>query len=343
MSDFEKINVYLPDDIIRTLLFDAKLFDVTKKDAASVNMNRFLNLIIQGYYEAYSADCSRRTEAILREMDACGVRCPNREGFARRVLNSLAPAEAPVRTERRAGHLSLKPTGETEYILSEIAGGEEPVSRYLCGLLTDYCRKPVFRREQIVFRRNYTLLQEACRGRREVVFSMKGDAKRLYRAVPREIVPGNDEMLNYVLCRETGEKTGKSWASSFRLGRIVHPRMTGNVCAIEPRVADYLDLMKKYGPQDAINDREEVCVRLSQRGLKQFARMYHRRPIEDRREALPDGALLYFTCSKKQIFLYFKRFEFRDAEIVEPASMREDMRKFHIRAIRTAAEQRPSG
>ena len=97
-------------------------------------------------------------------------------------------------------------------------------------------------------------------------------------------------------------------------------------------VKKYLDMKIEYGPQYIINDEEISCIRLSDSGVRNYSRIYYGRPIVDRIEEREDGHYYYFKGSKDQIFFYFRRFGFEDAEIVYPEQLRRKMMEFHSKA-----------
>ena len=81
-----------------------------------------------------------------------------------------------------------------------------------------------------------------------------------------------------------------------------------------------------------INDDVESCVRLSESGVRNFSRIYYGRPMVDHIEEKADGTYYYFKCSVDQVFMYFRRFGYEDAEILSPQPLRERMIEFHEKA-----------
>ena len=49
----EKINIYVPENIGAMIESDATMFEVYKKDGRTINKNRFLGMLIIGYYNDY--------------------------------------------------------------------------------------------------------------------------------------------------------------------------------------------------------------------------------------------------------------------------------------------------
>ena len=78
-----------------------------------------------------------------------------------------------------------------------------------------------------------------------------------------------------------------------------------------------------------INDDEEVCVKLNEKGLEYYSRIYFGRPRYDTLIKQDDGYYQYYHCSMEQIFLYFRRFDPINVEIIYPPSLRNRMRDFY--------------
>lgn len=97
--------------------------------------------------------------------------------------------------------------------------------------------------------------------------------------------------------------------------------------------------MLKYGPQYMINDDQESCVRLTDSGVQDFRRIYYGRPTVDRVEEKEDGHYYYFKGSTDQIFFYFRKFGYADAEIISPESLRQRMFEFHFEACNMYQER----
>ena len=150
--------------------------------------------------------------------------------------------------------------------------------------------------------------------------------------IPYRVVTGTEEMFNYLLCAELNETTGNQEAKTYRLNRIDKLNYGRSMASIDNTVRTHLDMMVQYGPQYMINDEEETCVRLTASGQRYFSRIYYGRPVLDRVEEREDGHYYYFKGSKDQVFFYFRRFGYDDAEIITPESLRTKMIEFHSRA-----------
>ena len=86
---------------------------------------------------------------------------------------------------------------------------------------------------------------------------------------------------------------------------------------------------------DHRNENELIVVNLTSEGLKYYNRFYIDRPkYEGEIIKINDDLFeMHFSCSKNQIFNYFRRFETNTDLIIEPKSLREDIVEFHKKSL----------
>lgn len=336
MSDLEKINIYVPEKIGNILVSDAKLFEIFKKDSQTVNRNRFLGMLIKGYYNYYAAKNKKIFDSILTEINSVAIAQDQKEQIAENILRNVILPEVPKRKGKHPTRLFLKPTVDTEnliILITNTIGGKDYISQYFCRIFMSYCDLALNEREQIIFKDNYDFLLRACNSGQVVTFSTIWNSKVVHEVIPYALIVGQDEMFNYLLCEEFIEHSGVSEARAYRLNRITKLNNSGSTSTLSALVRNHLDLMKYYGPQYAINDDEETCVKLSDAGVRSYIRIYYGRPQYDRIEKIQNEYFYYFKCSKEQLFLYFRRFGNKSAEILSPESLRQRMIDFHEKAL----------
>ena len=331
----EKINVYVPENIGSMLERDASMFEVYKKDGRTINKNRFLGMLITGYYSDYVTEARSAYDKIVSAMDTKKLSIKEKEQIADGILREVILPNVPSRKGKHPARLSLKPTKDTDTLIEQIMldlGGEDFISQYFCRMFMSYCEKPLCKREQIIFKNSFEILQIACSSERSVTFKTIWNTKNIHEVIPYKIVTGPEEMFNYLLCAEINPSTGEQEAKTFRLNRIDGINYGRNMNSIDAIVKRHLDMMIQYGPQYMINDEEESCVRLTDSGVKNFSRIYYGRPIVEKVEDREDGHYYFFKGSKDQVFFYFRRFGYEDAEIISPESLRTKMIEFHSKA-----------
>ena len=336
--DSEKISIYVPNYVDSILSKDAELFEVFKANKREINRNRFLSMLIVGYYRSYTEECSRRKEQLRQIIDDCMTNINDNQKIelCEQINNNLLMPQRPKRKITEYKKLSLKPTAMTQTIIDTIyydLGEYDTLSQYFCHMIMSYCAKPFFERERIIFSSNYEFFKKACENRSLVSFSLIWEPKTIYSVIPYEIATSHEEMMNYVLCQTRSPMTNNPIARVFRLSRIKNPCLSNKTDALSEKVVTRLERMKKYAPQYPINSDDEICVRLTEKGEILYNRIYYSRPAYERIERRPDGAYYFFNCSDKQVLFYFQRFGWGSAEVISPEYIRSKMIELHKSAL----------
>lgn len=335
MSDLEKINIYVPRETEALLSSDNEMFEVFKRGGKSVNRNLFLSMLVIGYYDAYIQERRNKHARIMSELDAVDLDVAQKTMLASRILEDVFLPARSKRLGKNARHLSLKPTEKTEHLLSKIRYDNQEadsLSMFLCRMFMSYCEKPFSQRERIIFRQSHDTLTEACKRRQPICFSIAGN-DYIHEVIPYAIATGQEEMFNYLLCQEENPKTRMQEACVFRLNRIRGINISDKTGSLQDDVQAKLERMKRIGPQYAINDDDEVCVKLTMKGKDLYKRIYFGRPLFEREENAADGYLQYYMCSHNQLELYFRRFG-PEAEILYPQTLRDKIAEFHRCSLR---------
>lgn len=337
MSELEKINIYVPAEIGKQLHNDALLFEVYKKDKRTVNFNRFLSMLLRGYFDLYAEENKKTYDILLEKMSQTTLNEREKTELANRILKEVILPEIPRQKGAKPTRLSLKPTVDTAPLICSITSGsmagDDSISQYFCRMLMAYCKKPISEREQIVFRENYLLLQDACRKGQIINFMTIWNNQDVRHVVPYCLAIGEEEMFNYLLCEEVNPKTGKPQPATYRLNRITKLTRGIETKIVTDEVKKYCDRMKEFAPQYVIKNDEEICVKLSPRGELQYNRIYHGRPKYYRIVKNDNDSFYYFKCSTNQVLLYFRRFEPDSAEIISPPHIRLSMIDHYRKSI----------
>ncbi len=320
----EKFYVGVPADTYATLNRDAEQFGIYRDNSSEVNMNRFLSLLLLGYYRKYKQERNEKTIRI-RETLSPWIRVQKKAGeLAEQMMEEIVLPEVPKRKGKNPERLSYKPTRETDQIITEIKENYPAYTQYLCRMFMSYCEKPIHERERIVFHDTAVFLKEACKGKSEIVFTTTNNPGRLHYVIPYDLVTGAEEMNNYLLCQEYNQYNQRLEPVSYRLCRIRKPDYSETSGILDKEVARYLDLMKKNGPQYVITEDTEICVKLTPGGQKSYRHIYFARPAFDRIEKLENGdALFFFSASRDLVFRFIIRFRAGEAEIISPPDLRD--------------------
>ncbi len=341
----DKIDIYVPENIGLMLEYDALMFEILKTDKktnkTTINKNKFLSMLIVGYYKDYVSEAKSAKEAILATIDTDKISTDEKETIANNILNNIVLPVAPSRKGKNPKKLSLKPTTATETLIKQIERDNDGYpSQYFCRMFMSYCSKPFSQRERIIFKDKYDTIHNACKSCQIISFRTIWNQNNLHEVIPYKIVTGSEEMFNYLLCSEINPVTNKQETKSYRLNRIFATiNCSENIGIIDNDVKEHLEMMIKYGPAYCINDDEETQVRLTNDGVRDFNRIYFGRPIVDDIKEHDGVYDYYFKGSKDQIYFYFRRFGNGDAEIISPVSLRTKMIDFHAKAINKYEER----
>ena len=337
MSDQDKINIYVPREVGELLDSDNEMFEVFKSDGRTLNRNQFLTRLVAGYYDAYARELQAKSEAILKALSPLQTDMKTCEQVVSNILDQIVLPRTSKRVGRTAMQFSLKPTNKTESLICRIRGeigGNDYISQYLVRMLTSYSEKPFSQRERIVFKDNYEMLAACCKKQQPVYFVTTANKHDVHEVVPYVITTGLEEMYNYLLCQEDNKRTHQPEARAYRLNRIRGLNRSEKVVILQEDVKQRLEVMRKQGPQYAINDDTEVCVRLTPKGRGMYNKIYFGRPTYMREENKPDGCYQYYQCSHNQLELYFRRFG-AEAEIISPDPLRDKIAEFYRLASQT--------
>lgn len=343
MVNSEKINIYVPDETGRMLKRDAELFEVYRQDGREINLNRFLSRLIVGYYNGYKREWSDGTGAIRGILTPYLQDRDQRDAAAREIMEKVVLPPAPRRKGPNPLRLSLKPTRETDQILTEIRSNMSPhaaLSQELCRMFMSYCVKPIYERERMIFRSRFEFLEEACREGRCITFALTTHPEAIRHVMPYAVVAGSEEMFNYLLCQEYDSLRERNEAKSYRLCRIHHPAYDHAGGGLEERVKTFLEKMRQTAPQFAIGEDVRTRVYLTAAGRRSFQKIYTFRPVPDRVEENPeDGSAVYeFSCSTDQIYRYLLRFNAGEAVVLEPAEVKERLRNYYLKALESLVQ-----
>lgn len=316
----DKIKIYLPQKIADILDKDAEAFEFFKRDGITINRNALLTKLILNYGEAFARERNRLAAVIRSHYDCAEISDEKAAELCAEITETLYAREDGER--RLDAVISLKPTSLSqsaiEYTENYLLDGRS-LSEYFRGMITSYASLPQDRRETIIFRPQYEAIKKAIVEKKKVFITTTRD--KGFEISPYEIVGSKEEMHLYVIGMRGGSTT-------FRLSRITSVKILGADAEITDEQVKVALKMIKYGPQFYYGtNEEEVCVRLTPRGMKKWKSIYVHRPLPDRIE----GNLMYFNCSHIQIIQYFLRFG-ADAEILCPEYMRRELKNFYTAA-----------
>ena len=100
--------------------------------------------------------------------------------------------------------------------------------------------------------------------------------------------------------------------------------------------SDWSHIVKRtinYGPQFAINELQDIKVKLTLRGQDMYKLIYIHRPVPK----LVEGEIWTFDCAWNQVKQYFTRFG-AEAQVISPSQYAEEMTEYYKQAYRAQSE-----
>lgn len=343
LNENESGKIWTPVSLNNLLWRDTELFEVFIGKNEKAAINTFLNAMIPGYFEQYKQELARQ-EAGIRSLLSSYI--PNKSELNYVVDKMIAEGHPEDHEDRKQKSVSIsfKPRGRAVAINAEIEQAAAKMNQSRSGfyknLLLSYSRKPMYERERLVYHEDMEKITNALKSRKkqELIFTSRDNPHVIHTVLPYRLVHGADEQFNYLIGQE---KVGRKYmACTYRLRRMIVSGTQPAESALDPRIGEYLDLMLYYDPQYAINERVETCVEFTEKGLKDFRRIYMGRP---KLKAVEDSSTRFTTfCSQEQLFNYFKRFNPGEAIVLWPEKLRKSLAGFHekhLEALRTGKAQ----
>ncbi len=330
----EKIDIYMSPRMKQELIEDATRFEAFFNKDGNVIVNNFLSELIAGYYEPYKEERNKLAASIKAEL-APYIDKKKAEDIASALTCKLVHRHKSYGDDSDDARISYKPTIKTDWIFTELKDPKAPkikLSTYLRQMFSSYLSMPMYERERIIFKAKTDKLLEYCQNRTPICFTSSTAPKgMIFHVVPYDLVHGSDEMFNYLIGQTYDEENHRYLTATFRLCRLGTPSKDGSTEKLQKDVKTHLEKMKRCGPQYVINEnREDACIQLTESGQKSYASQYLGRPNTTRREYLENGRCnYYFENATRQLYHYFRRFSPKEAIVIFPESLKEDIKAFH--------------
>ena len=324
----EKIKIYIPESVNNILLKDMELFEFFKKDG-SLNRNEFYNTLIVNYYEQYEENQSAIFSHIKDSIaERSSIKEQDVSDIAADILQYVDVRTFQLDRQKFDVSISIKPTRRSSDDIGYIQNcllGNSTLSNYFRNMFASYSLLPQDKRDTIIFKQNFDLINEAIENDRKIYFTTaNSDAPHIVS--PYLIASSKEELFNYLLCRYN------KFPYSFRMSRIRQIKILNESRDLTDKIIEVFDKMAKYGPQYSYEVKKKqvpIKVKLNERGQRSYRLMYLHRPQYVKKE----DDIYYFDCSRSQAFQYFSRFG-SNAIILEPEDLKTDLHRFYETAAR---------
>ncbi len=322
---YEKIKIYVTKTVADVLVRDADFFGFKKKDGLTTNKNAFLSALILNYYDDFVVKQKLLGEKIEKILKQTGLSENKNFIVKNSIIEAFNKGSTSSSFEKCSELVSLKPTKETSSLIDYIEGyllQGASLSEYFRNMFTSYAYMPQDKRAEIIFKRQYSTIENAIKQNKKIFIVINGSEK--LEVSPYSICRSKEEFYLYLLCSRN------DYPMTVKLNKITSVTTLEKVREFGRKDILVFDKMIKYGPQFIYDPNDEpTVVKLTEGGIKRFKKFYVHRPIPD----IIDKNVYTFNCSPDQVFQYFIKFG-KDAEIVSPYYLRERAMRFLSSALK---------
>ncbi len=317
----EKIKITINKNVYNTLIKDCENFGFYKNET-ELNKNLFFNTIILNYYDYFSSNEKTFKESIAKTLN--GKINGDENEVIDKLLEVIRKSEY-YKDDKEKEIINLKPTKITEKTIINIENNLSlyvSLASYYRNLFTSYSNLKQNYRELIIFKENYNLILEAIKTDKQVNIVLTND-HIINNASIYKISHSREELYNYILI------FSNNVTQTLRLAKIKYVTLTNLKRDISLDAIALFEKQIKYGIEYPFlsNNEEPVIVRLNDKGLKLYKKLYLYRPTPDKIE----GNDYYFYCSHNQVVHYFKRFG-SNAIIISPNDLYVQMKNYYFAA-----------
>ena len=319
----EKIKISLAKETLALLKKDCEDFKVLKADGSS-NFNSFINLLIDNYYETFTAK-----EETLHD-DIRGAISVVPDYYREKVFGGIVKLFAKQNSftdKHSTTTFSFKPTKVSEKAITyidKIVLKDESISSFYRRMFTSYSQLTKTEREKIIHKENYEILKRAIKKGVQVCIVLSSNDVLTGSSI-FAVAPAKDELFNYVLVYYGKQN------HTLRLASINSVSLLSAKASIPEENFKLFERQVACAAQYPMynTDDEPIKVQLTEKGKKLFNKIYLYRPTPIKIE----GDIYTFNCSANQLLYYFERFG-DSALILSPKKLGIFMRNYYYFALK---------
>lgn len=191
-------------------------------------------------------------------------------------------------------------------------------SKYIKCLLETFARLPFIEREKLILKTDIIHhIETALKNQKKLQLLYIGNSHLI---TPICIAPSKEGTFQYLIGEENTALV------SFRLSRIEKIRATGKASLVsESMKKEVVENLSEFGATFITAPKTVIKVRFTDDGLKSYEYSVIHRPMH---VAIEENDIYVFNCSELQALYFFFRFA-KDAEIIEPQSLRDKFRSLY--------------
>ncbi len=316
-----KVKVNLPKEIYTTICNDMDSFEF-KKENGSINKNKFINQLLENYYEEFllqEEELEKRIRSILKVNKNSNV------DNLISLINTSEIKKSEQNYDYSIQFLISKSNEKIYQIIEKYYLRERSISQYFREMLISYCSHSQWQRERYLFKKNAELILTAIKEKKKIIFSgIKGETIIID---PYKLKTTKEELYNYLIGYVDTKKGGRMLISR-KLYKITEIHMTNEPFSFTDKELNHLDDTIEHGAQFPINEDSLTILELTSEGEKNYHNFYLNRPSYFKKE----GNMYYFNCSYNQIEFYFFRFG-EQVKIISPSHLQRKFKRKYYAAL----------
>ncbi len=311
----------------------------------AIKKTTLINAIILYSYKTAACSISLRIKEYRNELAEYSTAFDSKENS--KFINRLIKGKAEILKEQYAKRFPSDVNWQitlnkevkdlltiNSYSEEEKYYGQKP-GHYVRALMEEYSQQPYYKREEIVFKPIFDIVNSAIE--KHYILRFRNSNGKFFAIKPHSIQTDPLSMYHYLV----GINLDSSYTSSMDMDNtlpdIISLRISRLSLPKDP-ILDYGQLSKKEslriskeleqkGVQFLTSGQSVIQVRLSDDGIKKYETQAHLRPRLLKKDE-EDDHLYYFDCTDTQILFYFWRFG-KDARIISPSGLAEQFRKMY--------------
>lgn len=296
----EPVKIYLSKDVKTMLEDDCHNFDIK-------NRNKFYNLLIINYIDDYTSKLEKTGKTILSRMNDL-ILGGNKEDFPV-IARKMAFESNSIKDDNdKEEFISVRVNSDNIPVVAEAIANvtdEVKVSVFFRNLFLNYLSLPAYRREQIIFNKQYEMILKAIEDKRQVSYRNKNKKKSTVFNI-YSLEQSATEFHNYLVGSFDGDNTG---ASSIKLLNIESVRILDEKNVYSDNFKECYEAMKLNGFQFFINELQHHKVYLTDEEFTIYNNRYLDRPVYIDHGEDEGGKYYIFNSSKFQLEGYFSPFK----------------------------------
>lgn len=324
----EKIKISLAKETLDLLKKDCDDFKIVKPNGV-INFNSFINILINNYYEPFTAKEETLNDDIRNALSLLPTHY--QEKVFGNIVKLFAKQSNSVTDKNNTTTFSFKPTKVSEKAITyinRIIPKDESISSFYRRMFTAYSQLTKTEREKVIHKENYEIVKKAMKKGVQICIVLHSK-EILHGSSVFTVAPAKDELFNYVLVYTEKQNYTLRLASIYSVSLLSAQSKIpdANRSLFERQVA----CAAQYPMYPT--DRETIKVQLSEKGKKLFQKIYLYRPTPISIE----GDIYTFNCSAKQLLYYFERFG-DSALILSPKKLGIFMKNYYYYALKKYKE-----